>query len=154
MLGSCIDRSPFLAAARDADSIPEAGAKEAGGCVYTQVCMRGCTRALRAVCSRASPPWWAEGWQCSGAAPRKDSTEDAAPHAPSGPSASVSEWDFPRSALMPHCYLSVSLRKAGAPKGQAEEMLVHRVWGCLPLLKTHRGMASPEPGSLRFLGAE
>lgn len=65
-----------------------------------------------------------EGWRCLGAAPRKHSTEDGAPYALSGPSASVAEWDFPRDALIPHCYLSVPPGKAGAPKGRAEEMLV------------------------------
>lgn len=55
------------------------------------------SRALEGVTMRA------EGWPCSGkTAPRM------IPHAPSGPSATVAEWDFPRGALMPHCHLSIS----------------------------------------------
>lgn len=38
LLGRRIDRSPFLAAARDAGSIPEAGAEGAGMCVHRCAC--------------------------------------------------------------------------------------------------------------------
>lgn len=117
------------------------------GCVCTQVCVHRC--ACRAALMRFEPR--------AGGAPAllpRNSTEVVVPHAPSGASAIVAKWDFPRDLFMPHYCLSVPLGKAGAPKGHAEEMLVQRVWGCSPLLKTHLGMASSEPGSHRFIGKE